>query len=141
MNSISKLGLLATTFLLTGCSSQGNSGNVESFGDRLSNALNSTPARRESARQAGAAAEAASFQNTLLILLLVVAVGILIAVLGNKSKGLASDSHTKSSANSPKENGTEKSPRNLKLDSNMRLVCKTCGNWELIENGRCTACN
>jgi hypothetical protein len=138
---ISKQGLLATSLiLLTGCGPQANSGGQPSL-SILSDILNSTPAQRESARQARAAAEAASFQNTLLILLLVVAVGILIAVLGNKSSGIASDSQTKSSINSQKENEREKSPRNLKLDSNMRLVCKSCGNWELVENGRCTACN
>jgi hypothetical protein len=141
LKTISKQGLLATSLiLLTGCGPQENSGGPSDL-NIFYDILNSTPAQRESARQAEAAAEAASFQNTLLILLLVVAVGILIVVLGNKSSGLASDSHTKSSANPQKENGTEKSPRNLKLDSNMRLVCKTCGNWELIENGRCTACN
>jgi hypothetical protein len=51
------------------------------------------------------------------------------------------DPITKTSGNSQRENGNEKLPRNLKLDSNMRLVCKNCGNWELVENGRCTACN
>ena len=141
MKSISKQGFLATSLLLlTGCSQQASSGGPPSL-SILSDILNSTPAQRESARQAESAAEAASFQNTLLILLLVVAVGILIAVLNKKSNGLASDSHTKSSANPQKENVTEKSPRNLKLDSSMRLVCKSCGNWELVENGRCTACN
>jgi len=90
MKSISKLGLLATILLLTGCSPQGNPGDAANLSSGqigwLNNFFNSTPAQREAARQAEAAAEAASLQTTLLILILVVAVGILIAVLVNKSK-------------------------------------------------------
>jgi hypothetical protein len=55
--------------------------------------------------------------------------------------GRARNPNTKNGGDSQRANGNEKLPRNLKLDSNMRLVCKNCGNWELVENGRCTACN
>jgi len=57
------------------------------------------------------------------------------------SSGRSRASNSTAGVSSKATKDQDKVPRNLKLDSNMRLVCKTCGNWELIENGRCTACN
>lgn len=36
---------------------------------------------------------------------------------------------------------TESLPPSLKMNKDGRIVCQKCGNWELIENGKCSACD
>lgn len=36
---------------------------------------------------------------------------------------------------------TQRVSPNLKLNAEGQVVCQECGNWELIEDGKCSACN